>query len=210
MALAYSTAELITGTIKSTPTPWFSLLANIEPPALRRKKALARKIERIQNDEELPIHNKIRGRTGSRLISRKPLWLKLNALHDFQPESDWRDASNDTQVTNSHLVNDPNIKPSGHDLDRRTWTQLNRIRTNHGRCNYTLNKWNPAIDPMSDCGEPNQTIYHIVNDCVIRKFEGGIEELNDVTDEAVETWTFSCDYMCDHANECGALKEKIK
>ncbi|KAJ6648816.1 hypothetical protein Bhyg_04048, partial [Pseudolycoriella hygida] len=84
-----------------------------------------------------------------------------NALHDFQPESDWRDTWNDTQVTNSHLVNDLNIKPSGHKLDRRKWTQLNRIRTNHGRCNYTLNKWNPVIDPMCDCDEPKQTIHHI-------------------------------------------------
>lgn len=83
-------------------------------------------------------------------------------------------------------VEDPNANLKGHELDRKTWTQLNRIRTNHGRCNYTLNKWNPTIDTMCDCGHPEQTIHHIVNDCPIRKFDGGLSEINELTDNAIE------------------------
>ncbi len=93
-----------------------------------------------------------------------------------------------TQLTNSHIVDDPNEKLNGLDLDGKTWTQLNRIRMNHGRCNYTLNKWNPSIDSMCDCGHghPQQTNHHIVNECPMRKFNGGITEINELTDDALE------------------------
>lgn len=62
-----------------------------------------------------------------------------------------------------------------YNYDWKTFTQLNRIRfrTNHGRSNYTLNKWNPMTNPMFDGDHPEQTIHHIANDCVNSKFDGG-------------------------------------
>jgi len=42
-----STMRLISGTIRSTPLPWLSVLSNIEPPALRRKAATDKLEEKI-------------------------------------------------------------------------------------------------------------------------------------------------------------------
>ena len=182
----HSCLRIVTGTIKSTPIPWLSVLANIQPPDIRRKIALCREYNKIADNADLPIHEDLTGRVGTRLVSRNPLWLKVNELNHFRPEDEWKRKWNDAQLFNAHLVADPNDKLKGQEIDRRTWTQLNRIRTNHGQCNHVLNKWNPTVDPKCDCGHPDQTIHHIVNECPMRKFSGGLHEINDLTDEAIE------------------------
>lgn len=96
---------------------------------------------------DLSIHQDIQNRFNVRLPSRKPFWLKLNEIgyETYTPDEDWKGQWNDLHVTNSYLIEDPNKEIRGFDLPRKTWTQINRIRSNHGRCNYTLNKWNPLI-----------------------------------------------------------------
>ena len=42
-----STMRLISGTLRSTPLPWLPVLSNIEPPALRRKAATDKLVEKI-------------------------------------------------------------------------------------------------------------------------------------------------------------------
>ena len=42
-----STMQLISGTLCSTPLPWLPVLSNIEPPALRRKAATDKVVEKI-------------------------------------------------------------------------------------------------------------------------------------------------------------------
>jgi hypothetical protein len=39
---------------------------------------------------------------------------------------------------------------------------------------------------MCDCGAEEQTMNHIVNDCPIRSFPGGLLALNDASPAAVE------------------------
>jgi len=39
--------RLISGTLRSTPFPWLPVLSNIEPPALRRKAATDKLVEKI-------------------------------------------------------------------------------------------------------------------------------------------------------------------
>ena len=39
--------RLISGTLRSTPLPWLPVLSNIEPPALRRKEATDKLVEKI-------------------------------------------------------------------------------------------------------------------------------------------------------------------
>lgn len=46
-------------------------------------------------------------------------------------------------------------------------------------------KWNISDSPACDCGFEEQTIDDIVNDCVSRKFDGGITELNNLTPHAI-------------------------
>ena len=121
-------------------------------------------MRKIVDNPNLPIHDDITNRTGSRLVSRQPLWLKAQKIgyDTYSTEEEWKQYWNDVNLTNSNFVDDPNIKLPGFDLNRRTWSQLNRIRSNHGRCNSMLHKWDPGISPTCHCGDDNQTIHHIV------------------------------------------------
>ncbi|KAJ6633098.1 hypothetical protein Bhyg_15652 [Pseudolycoriella hygida] len=105
---------------------------------------------------------------------------------NYSPTDEWSHLWTSRQVTNWSLVEDPSSKVAGFELKRRSWCQLNRIRTNHGRCNATLHKWNNSISPDCDCGLGEQTINHIVNECLKRKLAGGMRELIQVTDNAAK------------------------
>ena len=50
-----STMRLIFGTLRSTPLPWLPALSNIEPPALRRKAATDKLVEKIVKHDSWPI-----------------------------------------------------------------------------------------------------------------------------------------------------------
>jgi len=47
--------RLVSGTLRSTPLPWPSVLSNIEPPALRRKAATDKLVEKIVKHDSWPI-----------------------------------------------------------------------------------------------------------------------------------------------------------
>jgi len=50
-----STMRLISGTFRSTSLPWLPVLSNIEPPALRRKAATDKLVEKIVKHDSWPI-----------------------------------------------------------------------------------------------------------------------------------------------------------
>ena len=50
-----STMHLISGTLRSTPLQWLPVLSNIEPPALRRKAATDKLVEKIVKHDSWPI-----------------------------------------------------------------------------------------------------------------------------------------------------------
>ena len=49
-----STMRLISGILRSTPLPWLPVLSNIEPPALRRKAATDKLVEKIVKHDSWP------------------------------------------------------------------------------------------------------------------------------------------------------------
>ena len=51
----HSTMRLVSGTLRSTPLPWLPVLSNIEPPALRRKAATDKLVEKIVKHDSWPI-----------------------------------------------------------------------------------------------------------------------------------------------------------
>lgn len=75
------------------------------------------------------------------------------------------------------VVEDPNVRLTGFELDRKTWTQLNRIRSNYGHCNSLSHKWDPGISTELWSGHHSQTIHHIVDECTNRCFDGVLERL---------------------------------
>ena len=74
-----STMRLISGTLRSTPLPWLPVLSNIEPPALRRKAATDKLVEKIVKHDSWPMPD-ILSPPLLRLTSRKPLWLDLQPV----------------------------------------------------------------------------------------------------------------------------------
>ena len=123
--------RLISGALRSTPLSWLPVLSNIEPPALRRKAATDKLVEKIVKHDSWPIQPDILSPPLLRLTSRKPLWL------DLQPvdiKSRWRHNWKSTQVVDSHLVCDPTIRQPGFDLPRQQWSLLNRFRTERVYC----------------------------------------------------------------------------
>jgi len=98
---------LISDSLHSTPLPWLPGLSNIEPPALRRKAATDKLVEKIVKHDSWPIEPDILNPPLLRLTSRKPLWLDLQ-LVDIK--SRWRYNWKSPEVVNSHLVCDPTIQ----------------------------------------------------------------------------------------------------
>jgi len=77
--LALGWLRLISGTLRSTPLPWLPVLANIEPPLLRRKAATDKLMKKITctAHDSWPIHCDITDPPHACLPSWKPLWQDL-------------------------------------------------------------------------------------------------------------------------------------
>ena len=142
----------------STPLPWLPVLSNIEPPALRRKAATDKLVEKIVS---WPIQPDILNPPLLQLTSRKPLWLDLQPV---DTKSRWRHNWKSAQVVNSHLVCDPTIRKPGFDLPRQQWSLLNRFRTDQGHCGACRRKWRLTDTDLCPCVE-TQTMSHIVESC---------------------------------------------
>uniref|UniRef100_A0A1B0DMF8 Uncharacterized protein n=1 Tax=Phlebotomus papatasi TaxID=29031 RepID=A0A1B0DMF8_PHLPP len=83
------------------------------------------------------------------------------------------------------LVKDPTERLNGFNLPRNEWATLNRIRSDCGRSASTLHKWGMTSSEECDCGNPTQTIKHILEECPSRQFSEGISVLNEVTGQAM-------------------------
>ncbi len=175
--------RIVTGTIKSTPTPWLPVLSNIVPPHIRRQNTTLNfwnKFNSFPNDFQILSYipdNKI-----PRLKSRKPFWANSFLNTSENNKEIWQSEWNAYNISNKNLITDPSNKVPGFDLPRKTWSILNRIRTGHGRCNSMLFRWNSVESPSCECGEAEETIEHLINNCPIYKFQDGLENIHKVNE----------------------------
>jgi len=95
----------------------------------------------------------------------------------------WREDWSSASVVN-HTIVTVTIRQPGFDLPRYTWSLLNRFRTDQGPCRANLHKWGLPQSPSCYCGQ-RQTMSHIVDMCPLTKFEGGLNLLHEVDDDAV-------------------------
>jgi len=153
-----STMHLISGTLRSTPLPWLPVLSNIELPALRRKAATDKLVQKIVKQTSWPMQPDILSPPLLHLTSRKPLWLDLQPV-DIKIR--WRHNWKSAQVLNSHLVCDPTIRQPGFDLPRQQWALLNRFRTAQEHCSAWRRKWRLTDTDLCPCGK-TQMMFHIV------------------------------------------------
>jgi len=187
--------RLISGILRSTPLPWLPVISNMEAPALRRKAATDKLVEKIVKHDSWPIQPDILSPLLLRLTSRKPLWL------DLQPvdiKSRWRHNWKSAQVVNSHLVCDPTIWQPGFSLPQQQWSLLNRFRTEQGHCSACRRKWRLTDTDLCPCGK-TQTMSHSVESCPLTKLNGGLSQLHSSADKDAVSWLTS--YGSWHAYE---------
>jgi hypothetical protein len=177
-----STMRHITGTLRPTSLPWLPVLANIEPPALRRKAAVDKLVAKAVEHEEWPLQNDLLHPPHQRLTSRKPLW---SDMHPVDTISRWRDDWKSASVVNHSLVEDPTIRQPGFDLPRRQWSLSNRFRTAQGHCGACREKWGLLDGGLSACGEV-RTMSHIIDNCPRTGLDGGLRQLHSAGDTAVK------------------------
>ncbi|UYV65892.1 hypothetical protein LAZ67_3005828, partial [Cordylochernes scorpioides] len=119
------TMRLITGNMRPTPIDWLPYLSNIAPPDLRRKKSTSNLLSKIKANTKLPINTVLEIPPPTRLISRNPAWV---ADENVDLKEEWRNRWSNLAIANKDLVEDPNTKPPGYNLPRRTWSPLLRIQ----------------------------------------------------------------------------------
>jgi len=128
-----------------TPLPWLPVLANIEPPDLRRKAATDRLVVKAGAHESWPLHHDISNPPQLRLSSRKPLWCELEPA---DINSQWRESWKSSSVVNAHLVDDPTIRQPGFALPRQQWFLLNRFHTGQSHCSACKKRWQLRFRPV--------------------------------------------------------------
>jgi hypothetical protein len=99
---------------------------------------------------------------------------KLRSEKDSSDENTWCRTQWENRWTNSnsHLktfIGIPKKHPPGYKLPRKLWCRLNRARTGHGRFKYHMYKMGLSNSGACDCGFPQQTAAHYINDCVIHR-----------------------------------------
>lgn len=186
------TMRIITGSVQSTPLQWLPVLSNIAPPVLRREKA-AQKIwfqyMNHPNGDRIPIVHDLMNPPPHRLISRSPIWKDSTIRNvEYSMEERWRQEwSNSPIVENKSIIHDPTEKVPGFLLPRKIWKTMNRLRTGHGCCGEKMFLWKYADSALCDCDHSSiQSMRHIIDDCPLRRFSGGISEIHSATTDSIE------------------------
>ena len=174
--------RIISGTIRPTQLNWLPVLSNIAPPACRRLEVTAKLINQVERNPSLPIYSDIFNHPKSRLSSRHPIW---SVSTDVTAAALWREKWEADPPSNSSLIVDPVEGVPGVDLPRREWCLLNRFRTGAGQCAASLHKWGYKDSPLCSCGEI-QTMTHIIEDCRLFSFAGGLRALHSASESAVD------------------------
>jgi len=105
-------------------------------------------------------------------------------LHFWEMDG-WMVQYNCCQPRHLSLITDPTICPPGFNLPRRLRSTLNRFRTGQSRCAANPVRWHQASEPSCICGNPRQTMDHIVNRCPVMRFSGGLWLLHQTDEDAV-------------------------
>lgn len=179
-----TTMRFITGTLKPTPIRFLPVLSHIEPPMLRRSKALLKEYNKITDNQHFQVNDILADLRRMRLVSRNPSLITAeNLLRDnFNSNLTWRNEWEAASIQDLVQITNPTVFPPGYNLPRKLWKSLNRIRCGVGRSQNSLFQWGYSNHPFCDCGEI-QTINHILLHCENRKYNGELEDVYNVSDD---------------------------
>ena len=135
----------------------------------------------------------------ARLKSRRPFAEHAHRLLRSTPEdvssrswlsTRWNEEWRAAEHSRLHsFINTPD-HVSGQDLPRRQWTIYNRIRTGVGRFGEAMKRWGLKSTSECECGAPNQSVQHIMDDCTMHRPPNGERGLADL-DEDTRIWLAS-------------------
>ena len=169
--------------------PWLPVLSNIEPPQIRRDRATLQEYKKAQQLTDcVPIKDILPEPTMSRLRSRRPFVaeaVRLASLNQTEQQT-WEQSWTEGVPTGHDVVTNPTCPQPGFTLPRRQFVTLNRLRCGHARCAESLYRWGVFASPACPCGESHQTTMHIVEECPLTAFTGGLRRLHDAGPESVE------------------------
>ncbi|XP_057310568.1 uncharacterized protein LOC130648532 [Hydractinia symbiolongicarpus] len=131
----------VSGCIKATPTEPLPILCGIEPADIRRDRNILELHKRTFSDGHMIANIRTQPLLDNRLKSRIPLSTRMHSLaleNDSSSPKSWAAATWKTRWRESNFrlkqfIPDPSDNPNGHDLKRRHWVLLNRIRSGYGR-----------------------------------------------------------------------------
>ena len=141
-----------------------------------------------QLTDRVPIKEILREPPMSRLKSRRPFVIEAARLANLnQTEQETWEQSWIQGVPPGHdLVTDPTCPQPGFTLPRRQFVTLNRLRCGQARCAESLHRWGVIASPACPCEESHQTTRHIVEECPLTAFPGGLQRLHQAGPDAVE------------------------
>jgi len=85
-----NTMRVISGCVRPTQTPWLPVLANIAPPALRRRSATDKLLCNIEAHPNWPLYADVFNHPQERLVARRPIWADTTPVDQrAQWEEDW-------------------------------------------------------------------------------------------------------------------------
>ena len=155
--------RVVTGQLRPTPLPLLYRSAGIAPPEVRRQVHSSTHKFKQETDQRHPLFD--HKYPESRLKSRK----RFRTVESLDPDhsasrrleiwNEWDNVSNEAvQQPSEHL-------PTGTSLPRKNWVSLNRARAKVGKTASTLHKWKLVPSSECPCGNPKQTVDHILSEC---------------------------------------------
>ena len=118
-----------------------------------------------------------------RLLRSTPEDVSSRSWLSTRWNEEWR-AAEHSRVHS--FINTPDHVPV-QDLPRRQWTTYNRIRTGVGRFGEAMKRWGLKSTSECECGAPNQSVQHIMDDCTMHRPPNGERGLTDL-DEDTRIW----------------------
>ena len=183
----HSSMRLNSGCLQPTQLSWLPMLSSVAPPSLRRKAATDNMLQIIKASPNWHVYADVFEPVPPLLASRRPIWSDMTSVNTV---TQWREDWSSASVVNHTIVTDPTIWQTARfrsPLSKPTWSPMNRFRTGQGPCRANLHKWGLARSSSCDCGQ-RQTMKHIVDKCLLTKFDGGLNLLHEADDDASYGW----------------------
>ena len=176
----------VPGALRPTNINCLPVLSNIEPPTdIRHDRATLQEYKKAQQlTDRVPIKEILHEPLKSRLRSRRPFVIEAARLANLnQTDQEIWEQSWIQPVHN--LVTNPTSQP-WFTLPRHQFVTLNRLRCSQARCAESLYRLGVITSPACPCGESHQITGHIVEECPLTAFPGGLRRLHQADPDAVE------------------------